>query len=70
MKNLQIYVLDVVVNFTRLNEDQLFHQLRRIKRQSEEEANSSNAFSDIGFLTSMSRDEWALSRSELMRGFY
>jgi hypothetical protein len=59
-----MYVLDVIVNFTRLSEDQLFHQLKRIKNQSEEDENTPN----IGFLTSLPRNEWALARSELMKG--
>lgn len=63
----QIFVLDVVVNFTRLSEDQLFHQLKRIKKQSEEDHNTVNAFADIGFLTSLPRDQWAKARLELMK---
>jgi choline O-acetyltransferase len=66
----QIYVLDVVVNFTRLSEDQLYHQLKRIKRQSEDEENTMFSFSDVGFLTSLPRNEWAMARSELMRGLF
>lgn len=61
----QIFVLDVVNDFTRLNEDQLFHQLKRIKLQSIEEQNS---HADIGFLTSMQRDEWGKARIELIKG--
>lgn len=64
----QIFVLDVVVNFTRLGEDQLYQQLKRIKKQSEEDSNTSNAFADIGFLTSLPRDQWAKARNELIRG--
>lgn len=63
-----MFVLDVIVNFTRLSDDQLFHQLKRIKRQSEEDENTSNAFANVGFLTSMSRDVWARARLELLRG--
>ena len=63
----QIFELDVVVNFTRLSDDQLYHQLRRIKRQSEEEENTNASFANIGFLTSLPRDEWAKARNELMR---
>ncbi len=58
----------MVVNFTRLNEDQLFHQLKRIKLQSEEDQKTSSAYADIGFLTSLPRDQWAQARAELMRG--
>ncbi|RNA01379.1 choline O-acetyltransferase [Brachionus plicatilis] len=60
----QMFVLDVIVNFTRLSEDQLYHQLKRIKRLSEEDENT---FSDVGFLTSLPRDEWAKARLELLR---
>ena len=63
----QIFELDVVVNFTRLSDDQLYHQLRRIKRQSEEEESTNASFANIGFLTSLPRDEWAKARNELMR---
>ncbi|CAF0786065.1 unnamed protein product [Brachionus calyciflorus] len=63
----QMFVLDVIVNFTRLSDDQLYHQLKRIKRQSEEDENTSNAFTNVGFLTSLSRDEWARARLELLR---
>ncbi len=61
----QIFVLDVVNNFTRLNEDQLYHQLRRIRLQSIAEE---NCHADVGFLTSMRRDEWGKARLELMKG--
>lgn len=61
----QIFVLEVVNNFTRLNEDQLYHQLKRIKLQSIEEQDS---HADVGFLTSMQRDEWGKARIELMKG--
>lgn len=65
----QIFVLDVVVNFTRLNEEQLCQQLKRIKRQSEEDQqNTSNSFADVGFLTSLPRNQWALARNELVKG--
>ena len=63
----QIFVLDVVVNFTRLSEDQLFHQLKRIKKQSEEDFDTPNAFADVGFLTSLARDQWAQARAELVK---
>lgn len=62
-----MFVLDVIVNFTRLSDDQLYHQLKRIKRQSEEDENTTNAFANIGFLTSLPRDEWAQARLELLR---
>lgn len=64
----QMYVLDLFVNFLRVTDDQLYHQLKRIKRQSEEEENSMFAFTDIGFLTSLPRNEWAQARNELIKG--
>jgi choline O-acetyltransferase len=63
----KMYVLDVIVNFTRLSDDQLYHQLKRIKAMSEEEENTPNAFANIGFLTSLPRNEWAEARAELMK---
>lgn len=63
-----MFVLDVIVNFTRLSDDQLFHQLKRIKRQSEEDENTNSSFANVGFLTSLSRDAWARARLELLRG--
>ena len=64
----QMFVLDVFINFTRVPDDQLYHQLKRIKRQSEEEQNTINAFANIGFLTSLPRNEWAQARNELIKG--
>lgn len=63
-----MFVLDVVVNFTRITDDQLYHQLKRIKRQSEEEENTAMSFANVGFLTSLPRNEWAQARAELIRG--
>lgn len=63
-----MFVLDVIVNFTRLSEEQLFQQLKRIKIQSEEEENTVNSHANVGFLTSLSRNEWAQARIELIRG--
>jgi hypothetical protein len=59
-----MYVLDVMVNFTRLSDDQLFHQLKHIKAMSE---NEEDIGSDIGFLTSLPRNEWAEARAELLK---
>ena len=53
----------------RVTDDQLYHQLKRIKRQSEEEENTMFAFANIGFLTSLPRNEWAQARNELIKGF-
>lgn len=63
----QMFVLDVIVNFTRLSEDQLFQQLKRIKIQSEEEENTLVSYANVGFLTSLPRNEWAQAREELIR---
>ncbi len=59
----QMFVLDVKVNFTRLNEDQIYQQLRRIENHAESEEEA-----DVGFLTSLPRDEWARARVELTQG--
>lgn len=64
----QIFVLDVVVNLIRLSEEQVYQQLRRIKRQSEEDLLTANAHKDVGFLTSLPRDKWSEARSELIKG--
>ena len=65
----QMFVLDVIVNFTRLSDDQLYHQLKRIKTQAEEDEHSpaASAFANLGFLTSLPRNEWAQARNELMK---
>lgn len=65
-----MFVLDVVVNFTRLSDDQLYHQLKRIKRQSEEDEQTNIAFSNVGYLTSLPRDKWAEAREHLIKGNY
>lgn len=60
--------MDVIVNFTRLNEYDLYYQLRRIKSLAEETDDfvESSSYTDVGFLTTLSRDKWALARNELM----
>ncbi|KAM8738134.1 choline O-acetyltransferase [Acanthopagrus schlegelii] len=60
----QFFVLDVVINFRRLNERDLLTQLEKIARMaySDEEQ-----LPPIGILTSDGRTEWAESRSVLMR---
>jgi choline O-acetyltransferase len=62
----QIYVLDLVVNFTRLNEEQIFEQLKRIKRQSEREEKTLMYFANMGYLTSLPRNEWCQVREDLV----
>ena len=60
----QFYVLDVVVDFTRLDHDNLFTQLKRIVRLANEEEETP----PIGILTAFDRDSWATARMELMKG--
>lgn len=61
----QFFVLDVVINFRRLNERDLLTQLDKIARMAASEEEQLPA---IGLLTSDGRTEWAESRSVLMRG--
>lgn len=63
-----MFVLDVIVNFTRLSDDDLYHQLRRILRQSEDEEKNYMTLNEIGILTSLPRDQWAQARLELIKG--
>ncbi|CAJ1067374.1 choline O-acetyltransferase [Xyrichtys novacula] len=60
----QFFVLDVVINFRRLNERDLLTQLERIWKMAE---NEEERLPPIGLLTSDGRTEWAESRSVLMR---
>lgn len=62
----QIYMLDLVVNFSRLDEDQIFEQLKRIKHQSEREEKTPIYFANVGYLTSLPRDEWSRVRENLI----
>ena len=62
---LQYFVLDVVVNFSRLSEDDLFTQLDRIATVAEEEAENAEL---VGILTAAYRDKWATARMHLMEG--
>ena len=61
----QFFVLDVVINFRRLNERDLLTQLEKIVKMAESEEEH---LPPIGVLTSDGRSEWAESRSVLMRG--
>uniref|UniRef100_A0A8C6X690 Choline O-acetyltransferase n=1 Tax=Naja naja TaxID=35670 RepID=A0A8C6X690_NAJNA len=61
--NNQFFVLDVVINFRRLSEGDLFTQLRKIVKMSE---NEEERLPPIGLLTSDGRLEWATSRTILM----
>ncbi|KAK5854063.1 hypothetical protein PBY51_015165 [Eleginops maclovinus] len=60
----QFFVLDVVINFRRLNERDLLTQLEKITRMTDSEEEH---LPPIGLLTSDGRTEWAQARSELMR---
>ncbi|XP_044069678.1 choline O-acetyltransferase [Siniperca chuatsi] len=60
----QFFVLDVVINFRRLNERDLLTQLEKIVRMADSEEEQ---LPPIGLLTSDGRTEWAESRSVLMR---
>ncbi|XP_030012086.1 choline O-acetyltransferase [Sphaeramia orbicularis] len=60
----QFFVLDVVINFRRLNERDLLTQLDKIVKMADSEE---ERLPPIGLLTSDGRTEWAESRSVLMR---
>ncbi|XP_068597724.1 choline O-acetyltransferase [Brachionichthys hirsutus] len=60
----QFFVLDVVINFRRLNERDLLTQLTKIARMADSEEEQ---LPPVGLLTSDGRTEWANSRSVLMR---
>lgn len=64
-KLVQFFVLDVVINFRRLNERDLLTQLDKISRMA---ASEDEQLPAIGILTSDGRAEWAKARSVLMRG--
>lgn len=61
----QFFVLDVVINFRRLNERDLLTQLSKIAKMADSEEEQ---LPSIGLLTSDGRTEWANSRSVLMKG--
>lgn len=61
----QLFVMDVVINFRRLNERDLLTQLSKIAKMADSEE---DRLPPIGLLTSDGRTEWANSRSVLMRG--
>ncbi|XP_073430934.1 choline O-acetyltransferase isoform X2 [Dendrobates tinctorius] len=62
--NNQFFVLDVLINFRRLSEGDLFTQLRKIVRLAE---NEDERLPPIGLLTSDGRAEWAHAREVLMK---
>ncbi|XP_062590553.1 choline O-acetyltransferase-like, partial [Saccostrea cucullata] len=59
----QYFVLDVVINFTRLSEEDLFTQLSRISKMAEE---NQECVEPVGILTAAYRDRWAIARGKLM----
>nr|XP_022319344.1 choline O-acetyltransferase-like [Crassostrea virginica] len=59
----QFFVLDVVINFTRLSEEDLCTQLGRICKMAEE---NKEGVDPVGILTAAYRDRWALARGKLM----
>ncbi|XP_072881681.1 choline O-acetyltransferase isoform X1 [Hemitrygon akajei] len=60
----QFFVLEVVINFRRLNETDLFTQLRKIVRMAE---NEEERTAPIGLLTSDDRPKWAEARKVILR---
>ncbi|XP_055649809.1 choline O-acetyltransferase [Falco peregrinus] len=62
--NNQFFVLDVVINFRRLSEGDLFTQLRKIVKMAE---NEEEMLPPIGLLTTDGRTEWAEARMILMK---
>lgn len=62
---LQFFVLDVVINFRRLSDGDLFTQLKKIVRMAE---NEDERLPPIGLLTSDGRSEWARAREILIKG--
>ncbi|NWT15542.1 CLAT acetyltransferase, partial [Vireo altiloquus] len=62
--NNQFFVLDVVINFRRLSEGDLFTQLQKIAKMAE---NEEEMLPPIGLLTTDGRTEWAEARTILMK---
>ncbi|XP_036395098.1 choline O-acetyltransferase-like [Megalops cyprinoides] len=60
----QFFVLDVVINFRRLNETDLFTQLDKIMKMAD---NAEERLPPIGLLTSDGRTQWAEARSSLVK---
>ncbi|XP_061692344.1 choline O-acetyltransferase isoform X2 [Syngnathoides biaculeatus] len=60
----QFFVLDVVIDFRRLNERDLLTQLERIIKMAD---NQDERQPPIGLLTSDGRTEWAEARAQLIR---
>ncbi|KAJ8284863.1 hypothetical protein COCON_G00037130 [Conger conger] len=60
----QFFVLDVVINFRRLNERDLLTQLEKIIKMA---ANAEERLPPIGLLTSDGRTQWAAARAALVK---
>ncbi|XDV50401.1 hypothetical protein PO909_019463 [Leuciscus waleckii] len=60
----QFFVLDVAINFRRLNEKDLYTQLERIRKMADIEE---ERLPPIGLLTSDGRTQWAEARSVLIK---
>ncbi|XP_014768157.2 choline O-acetyltransferase, partial [Octopus bimaculoides] len=59
----QLFVLDVMLNFSRLTDDDLYTQLWRIAKVAEEGEKNAEP---VGILTSLRRNKWASARQKLM----
>ena len=61
----QFFVLNVVINFTRLDEDDIYTQLRRIVAMADDDPWVTD---EVGIYTSLPRRTWSTARTELMNG--
>ena len=59
--------MDLVLNFERLSDDNIYAQLRRIREMAEEGADEARS-QRVGILTAADRDRWAKARMKLMEG--
>jgi len=60
----QFFVLSVVINFTRLDEDDIYTLLRRIVQMADDDPWATD---EIGIYTTLPRRTWANIRTELMK---
>jgi choline O-acetyltransferase len=60
----QFFVLNVVINFTRLDEDDIYILLRRIVQMADDDPWATD---EIGIYTTLPRRTWANIRTELMK---
>jgi choline O-acetyltransferase len=61
----QFFVLNVVVNFTRLDEEDIYTLLRRIVQMADDDPWATD---EVGIYTTLPRRIWANIRTELMKG--